>query len=273
MSDKREVRLGEVQRTLFWPLIARARHTERNGPLLRDPKAVEIAESVDFDFASCSARDLGISVLRTTALDAWVRGFLSKHPAGTVVELGSGLNTRFERVDNGRVHWLDLDLPDTIELRREFFTDSERRRMVAASVLDDGWHRLVADLPEPYLFVTEGVLVYLAEDEVTRALAGIARRFPGAFLALDTYSRSGTRRRERMAARLDVPLARWAWACDDPRSLERLGMRLVASATLSRLPRTMREGLPARYRYLLPLADPIMRGFFNLALFQADGER
>jgi O-methyltransferase involved in polyketide biosynthesis len=48
------------------------------------------------------------------------------------VELGTGLNTRFERVDNGTVHWIDLDLPDTIALRRRYFADTERRQMVGA---------------------------------------------------------------------------------------------------------------------------------------------
>jgi O-methyltransferase involved in polyketide biosynthesis len=38
-----------------------------------------------------------------------------------MVELGTGLNTRFERLDNGRVHWFDLDLPDVMALRRVFF--------------------------------------------------------------------------------------------------------------------------------------------------------
>ena len=37
-----------------------------------------------------------------------------------MVELGTGLNTRFERTDNGTAHWIDLDLPDTIALRRQF---------------------------------------------------------------------------------------------------------------------------------------------------------
>ena len=78
-------------------------------------------------------------VMRTAILDAWVRAFLAGHPAGTVVEIGTGLNTRFERVDNGQAHWIDLDLPDVIELRRRFFADTGRHRMVAASVLDEAW--------------------------------------------------------------------------------------------------------------------------------------
>lgn len=42
-----------------------------------------------------------------------------------MIEIGTGLNTRFESVDNGVVRWLDLDLPDTIELRRQFFANTD----------------------------------------------------------------------------------------------------------------------------------------------------
>ena len=148
LADKVKVQLGTVQQTLFIPLAARARETRKKRPVLRDPKAVEIVESVDFDTAKYG-RDWGgaSTVLRTAIFDWWVGAFLAEHPAGTVVEIGTGLNTRFDRVDNGQVHWIDLDLPDTIELRRKFFADSGRRRMVAASVLDEDWLPAVHDRP------------------------------------------------------------------------------------------------------------------------------
>src|SRR5436305_4707520 len=224
MAARQQARLGAVQQTLFITLAARAAQSQRK--------------------------------LRTAIIDFWVRGFLAAHPGGTVVELGTGLNTRFERVDNGRVHWLDLDLPDTIDLRRKFFADTGRRRMVAASVLDEGWLPEAARSPGPYFFVAEGVLVYLPQDQVLATLARIAQRFPGALLALDTYPGRTFEQQHRLAARKGMD-ARWAWACDDPRSLERSGLEVRQSATLTRPPRDMRAELPARYRYLVPLADPL----------------
>ena len=164
MADKRQVRLGAVQETLFITLAARAHQTQRKHPVLRDPKAVELLQSIDYDAAKYGRGAGGsVTVLRTAIIDFWVREFLAAHPAATVVELGTGLNTRFERVDNGQVHWFDLDLPDTIELRRTFFADTGRRRMVAASVLDEDWLPAVAQSQGPYFFVAEGVLVYLPE--------------------------------------------------------------------------------------------------------------
>ncbi|RZB14166.1 hypothetical protein StrepF001_39995 [Streptomyces sp. F001] len=69
--------------------------------------------------------------------------FLTEHPDGTVVEIGTGLNTRYERVGTGRARWFDLDLPDAIDLRRTFFTDTARRTMIAA-VTDEAWADSVA---------------------------------------------------------------------------------------------------------------------------------
>jgi O-methyltransferase involved in polyketide biosynthesis len=196
-----------------------------------------------------------------------VRQFLAEHPSGTVVELGTGLNTRFERTDNGSVHWIDLDLPDTIELRRRYFADTDRRRMLAASLLDEDWLSEVESLPGPYFFVSDGVLVYLREDEATGALARIATRFPGARLAFDTYPLATFKWEHRMAAKRG--LARWQWPCDDPRTLERLGLRLLESTRVTRPPAGLRAELPARYRYLLPLADPVLGRGTTLSLFRA----
>ena len=202
-TDREQVELGQVQETLFIPLVGRAEETGRRRPILRDPKAIEILESVTFDRARYNRTGGWTTVIRTSCFDQWVRQFLAEHPHGTVVELGTGLNTRFERVDNGTVHWVDLDLPDTIALRRRFFADTDRRRMVAGSLTDDnadvdnadvdnagdGWLSVVREMPEPYFFVADGVLAYLTEAEVMRTLAGLAEHFPGALIALDSYSR------------------------------------------------------------------------------------
>jgi O-methyltransferase involved in polyketide biosynthesis len=51
MEDKHQARLGAVQETLFIPLAARARETRRKHPVLRDPKAVEMVQAIDYDTA------------------------------------------------------------------------------------------------------------------------------------------------------------------------------------------------------------------------------
>jgi O-methyltransferase involved in polyketide biosynthesis len=266
-TDRDQVELGQVQETLFIPLAGRAKETGKRRPILRDPKAVEILESVAFDRAKYSRTGGWTTVIRTACFDLWVRQFLAEHPDGTVVELGTGLNTRFERVDNGTVHWVDLDLPDTIALRRRFFADTDRRRMVAGSLTDDGWLAVVRGMPGPYFFVSDGVLAYLTETQVMRTLAGLAEHFPGALIALDSYSQQMMAREHKLAARREI--ARWQWACDDPRSLERLGLRVVETATVTRPPRALRTALPASRRLLLTLLSPLFGQSMQVTLFRA----
>src|SRR5690606_40707144 len=94
--------------------------------------------------------------LRTVMIDRWVLEFLRLHPGGTVVEIGTGLNTRFERVDNGALRWFDVDLPDSMRLRRRFFTDTRRRTMVEGAFGASDWlERVRSRHGGPYLFRSE----------------------------------------------------------------------------------------------------------------------
>ena len=266
MADPVKVELGAVQQTLFIPLADRARETRRKRPVVLDPKAAEILAAVDFDTEKYGRGwGGGVTVLRTAIFDCLVADFLSEHPGGTVVELGTGLNTRFDRIDNGQVHWIDLDLPDTIALRRRFFADTARRRMVAASVLDEDWLPIVKASPGPYFFLAEGVLVYL--EQAPQAIARIAGQFPGALIAVDTYSQRMLEQQHKRAAKKGI--AQWAWPCDDPRTLESLGIEVVQEAAVTRPPAALRSRLPRRYRYALPLARPIVGDLATVTLFRS----
>jgi O-methyltransferase involved in polyketide biosynthesis len=41
-----------------------------------------------------------------------VKNFLIDNPEAWVLDVGAGLDTRFYRLDNGRCHWLELDISE-----------------------------------------------------------------------------------------------------------------------------------------------------------------
>ncbi|MFE8015650.1 class I SAM-dependent methyltransferase [Streptomyces antibioticus] len=276
MPAKHAPELGQIQETLLIPLYARAVETRKRRPMLRDPRAVEMVESLDYDFSRFDgARSLVGANLRTLLFDHWVRDFLTRHPAGTVVEIGTGLNTRFERLDNGRVHWFDLDLPDAVALRRRFFEDGPRRRMLAASVTDPAWTEAVRSSPGPYFLVAEAVLIYLEEDAVRSVFDLVADRLPGARLALETAGARmvGSQDRHDVLAGM---AARMRWQCDDPADVEawRPGIALTTSCTFSTLPAPVRDRLPTGYRRLLRLLSAVRRrdiDAYRFNVFRVDG--
>ena len=208
--------------------------------------------------------------MRSAILDGWVRAFLTAHPTGTVVEVGTGLNTRFDRLDNGAVHWFDLDLPDTIALRRRFFADRQRRTMLVGSVLDTDWFDTVAAAPGPYLFVCEAVFVYLTGEQVRTVLSQLAHRFAGSLIAFDTAGAVVLRNQHRNGS-MHAVAARMQWVCDDPRELERWGPELLDTRTFAAPQPDVASTWPARYRYGMPLLArllPFIVNNYKLNLFR-----
>jgi len=94
-----------------------------------------------------------------------------------VVEIGAGLDTRYERLDNGRAHWLELDLPDSMALRRTFFEDTDRRTMICGNAMHSDLHQAVAARPAAYCFISEAVAIYLEEDAVQAVVRALGSAF------------------------------------------------------------------------------------------------
>ncbi|MBL9090681.1 MAG: class I SAM-dependent methyltransferase [Planctomycetaceae bacterium] len=183
--------LAGVSKTLLMPLWARALESQRSDALLRDPKAVAIVEHLDFDFDQFrhkSIDKLGF-IIRASLIDRFVREYLAQRPDGTVVELGVGLDTRLDRLDNGRAHWFEVDLPECADLRQKIVGSHPRRRLIAESLLGDGWRdALAAGNPAPPLFVCEGVFYFLPEPELKSLFGDLAQRFPGSRIVFDCQS-------------------------------------------------------------------------------------
>ena len=232
---KVSVDLGPIQETLLIPLLGRAMITQQNSGLIQDEKAVNIVESLDYDFSKWQkSKALLGATLRTRMFDDDVRAFLGEHPNGTIVEIGCGLNTRCERLDNGQARWFDLDLPDTLALRRRFFQDEPRRTMLAASVLETDWMETVAATGGPWCFISEAVMIYLENAQAQQAITQIANRFPGAWLLLDTTSQQMVDGQATHDAMKHMSPESWfRWVCNNPHEIEDwANLRLVQSRTL-----------------------------------------
>jgi O-methyltransferase involved in polyketide biosynthesis len=194
MKEKVKHNLGEVQRTLFLPLWGRAVESKKEQPWLVDEAALRIIEQVDFDFSKAAETMDDLTMIgwikRSLISDAVVRNLTKKYPDVTIVNIGCGLDTTFDRVDNGQLQWYDLDLPDVIELRRKFISESERRIFITASFLDKEWlEKLV--IRSKVLFLVAGVFYYFEEDQVKEFFLCLLDKFPGSEILFDVSSPIG----------------------------------------------------------------------------------
>ena len=220
--------LNAVSQTLLIPLYFRAMESQRSDALVRDPKAVELADQLHCDFSGVQRmkKEQANFLLRMREFDRLARAFLAKHPDGVIVDLGCGLDTRFERVDNGQVEWYGLDLPEVIELRKELLDETPRSHFIGCSVLDFSWvDALSGQASKPILFLAEAMLVYLEEADVKRLVQALVERFPGAELVCEAYSPVVIRFHPRPP---DMPQPRWG--LKDDRDVEGWapGIRLLS---------------------------------------------
>jgi len=191
-TSKRDVsKLTEAQSTLLMPLWARAMESRHESPLIRDSKAVEMVASLDFDFDLFRQKAVPQAdyCVRAVVLDQLVQEFLDQNPGGTVVEFGVGLDTRFDRLDNGTVTWIELDLPHVVDLREQFFEATERRKILRGSLTETDWIPQVVSLANgPILFIAEGVLYFLTQAQVHSLLDHLAENFPESSFLFDAQS-------------------------------------------------------------------------------------
>lgn len=195
MSEITNQNLNGVAETLLLPLYIRAMESQRPDALIKDDKAVALINKLNPDSSWIKKMRIDEDdkvglVLRNREFDRYARDFLARYSEAVVVHIGCGLDSRFERVDNGTVEWYDLDLPEVIELRRKLICEEGTHyHFLSCSVFDSAWLNTVSvHRQRPILFLAEGVLVYFEEAQVKSLFLTLRDHFPGAELVCDAFS-------------------------------------------------------------------------------------
>ena len=174
-----KVQLTGVPETMIQTLYARARESQKEQPLIYDPQSVEIVNRLDYDFTAAD-KDFKMSagvIARTILLDAMTKRYIDEHPDATVINIACGMDTRVYRVDNGTIRWFNLDLPETIAVRKQFLKEEGRISMIAASAMDEAWTASIGTVTGDLLVIVEGLTMYLTEQNVKQMLDIIASHF------------------------------------------------------------------------------------------------
>src|SRR3990167_1861723 len=222
--QKIDISLKGVPRTLIMPLLGRAKFSQKPYSPIQDKLAIQLVESLNYDF-SCLEKQLGNTSLyfiaRAYHFDQAVKNYLRLHPNGSIVNLGAGLETAFYRVDNKKLPWIDLDLPEVIELRQKLLPQSSRVYPIAKSVLDFSWMDEVKNHGREFLFFAGGLLIYFREKEVKLLLQEMASRFRSSEFIFDTITSKGMYYANKMLNQANMSDALMQWPCDDPSQLAR----------------------------------------------------
>jgi O-methyltransferase involved in polyketide biosynthesis len=185
--------LAGVTETLLFTLYARALETQQPQPILRDETALAMQRHLAYDFAKFDGawKTLTGTVVRALEIDRRVQTFLDQHPHAVVINLASGLCTRYCRLQPRGVRWYEVDFPEVIALRRQFLQESDQYHFISSSVLEFSWmNNIQRSLQQPLLVIMEGLCMYLTEAENRMLIQEIQRHFSPVELIFDVHGRA-----------------------------------------------------------------------------------
>ena len=193
--QKVDVGLTGVPETMLLTLHNRVSVAADPDGFFKDPKAVEIYESIDYDYERSFGKPRNTHAIRSMLFDEAILDFWKEHPDGTVINLAEGLETQRFRLEDEHQNqykdamWLSVDLPMGIEAREKFITADESHLHVSASALDiDSWAKEVPS-DKPVLITAQGLFMYFERDEVKSLFEAISKKFPGATLMFDVIAK------------------------------------------------------------------------------------
>jgi O-methyltransferase involved in polyketide biosynthesis len=258
MEQKIKIEKGTIQETLLLPLWGRAYETQKSNPRLIDKEAVEIIKRIDYDFSiieKTQAMSQHGWVARSLHTDKMCLAFIETHPEAAIVNIGCGVDTTFSRIDNGKIMFYELDLPDVIALRKNFYEDSDRHRSIASSFLDTEWFEEI-EVRDGLLFLAGGVLYYFEEKEIREFFIKAADYFRECDFFFDSLSPMGIRiakkqvlKKGSMGMSMDG-----GWGLKPIRTLEKWDKRIKVINAIP-MSKGMYKGLPLLTKMMFFIPD------------------
>lgn len=216
--------LSGIPQTMLLTFYNRICEARRPDGILYDPEALRIYEMLDFDFVSIFGETpRGGMAARAVFFDRILTEWLRDNPDGFVVSLGEGLETQRHRVDNGKVRWLSIDLPEATALREKLLKSTDRFKNLSGSAFDFSWMSQV-DPSQGVFIVAQGLFMYFEEDEVCKLVTEVFKRFPNVHLLFDFVSKSFVQKTQKgfqVTPRYTLPAMAWGLKYDEVEQLLR----------------------------------------------------
>ena len=219
---KSKIDITGVSETMLQTLYARAKETRKQNAKIKDDIAVQIVEHMDYDFSNAD-KDKAMSsgvIARTIVLDHMVEQYLNSHTNVVVVNIACGLDTRCSRMKGKYLRWYNIDLPQTMKIRKQFLTETGPVYQISKSALDDSYTNDIDYYGEDVLVIIEGLTMYLDEKEVLKMFSIIEKSFRKATIMVETKSPFVVRHMKEKS--IDQSNAKFIWGIKNGNELQKI---------------------------------------------------
>lgn len=165
-----KINVKGVPETMIQTLYASAKETSKENPKIKDEMAVSIVKQLDYDFSQADQDKTMRSgvIARTIVLDKMVEEYLNTHKDTIVINIACGLDTRCYRMKGKYVRWYNLDLPETMNIRKQFLKETGPIYQIAKSAMDESYRDNIQYHSENILVIIEGLTMYLSENDIKK---------------------------------------------------------------------------------------------------------
>ena len=127
-------------------------------------------------------------IARTIVLDRMVEQYLEKNANTIVINIACGLDTRCYRMKEKYLRWYNVDLPETMKIRRQFLPETGPIYQIAKSAMDDSYVDDIDYHGENVLVIMEGLTMYLCEKDIRKIFSIIEKSFQKVTVMVETMS-------------------------------------------------------------------------------------
>ncbi|HEX8162371.1 MAG TPA: class I SAM-dependent methyltransferase [Pyrinomonadaceae bacterium] len=188
--------IRNISDTARWVAFYRALESERADAHFRDPLARRLAGERGEQIVRGMKKGVAFSwsmIVRTCIMDELILRAVGRDKLDTVVNLAAGLDARPYRLPlPPRLRWIEVDLPEILDYKQGVLAGERaacEHEVVKLDLADVGargeFFARVAAGSERALVISEGLLVYLAPQQVGALAADLRARAPFRWWLID----------------------------------------------------------------------------------------
>ena len=186
-------KIGQISQTAFLTLQCHAVDANSRHSILNDRCSLDTLEALKvitglpgFNSNQIKKSLVNHIALRARQYDLFAKSFIEKHPDAAVVNIGCGMDNRFKRIDNGKILFYDLDLPDIINIKEKIIAPSKRYRQFAQSVFEFDW---INEIDREHVFLmAEGVFMYCELADMKALFGELQRKFTNPEVVFEVFN-------------------------------------------------------------------------------------
>lgn len=188
-----DIRVGQIAQTAFLTLQCHALDASSNHSILEDTESVSILKALK-EITGHQGVSLNLIkknlihhiALRARQYDYFTKCFIKKFPDAAIVNIGCGFDNRFRRIDNGKILYYDLDLPEIIAVKEKIIPPANRYKQIAKSVFEYDW---MNEIEKEHVFLmAEGVFMYCEPSDVKNLFHKLQGRFTNPEIVFEVFS-------------------------------------------------------------------------------------